>query len=468
MFCLDSTSKLKKNQQVRFVNEITPVLDEAFQKQIAILRHLPPEAAHSIDQRSILCVPLVASAKLLGVIYTDLSGMYGRFTNEDRDLLSILANQAAVALENTAWSSMLEQRVEERTKKLDEANCTLEQRAAELTIVNSVQKGLASKLEFQGIIDLVGDKIQQVFDAQVVSINLYDPKTNTVTFPYGIERGQRYYDPPITLGAKGFTEQIIKTRQTLLIDHDLDKRALEFGAVPIGSGEMSKSYVGVPVIVGGQVIGVIDLQNLDREYAFSQNDLNLLTTLASSLGVALENARLFDETNLLLAETRQKASELENISSFGQLLASKLNMQEIYEVVGEKLRQIFDAQVVSIITYDRETDISNWRYSIEKGVRHYPAPRHPSGFSGHILKTCQPLMINQDLDSASKKFGSSIIAGSAPKSYLGVPLMTGGEARGLISLQNIDRENAFSEARFTLAKHSFIEHGSGFGERSLV
>jgi hypothetical protein len=44
----------------------------------------------------------------------------------------------------------------------------VDQRAAELAIINSVQEGLASKLDFNAIIDLVGDKIRDIFDAQAV------------------------------------------------------------------------------------------------------------------------------------------------------------------------------------------------------------------------------------------------------------------------------------------------------------
>ena len=59
----------------------------------------------------------------------------------------------------------------------------------------------------------------------------------------------------------------------------------------------------VPLIVGDRGVGVISLQNLDREHAFSDADVRLLTTLAGSLSVALENARLFEEI-------RQRNSEL--------------------------------------------------------------------------------------------------------------------------------------------------------------
>src|SRR5262249_47927308 len=149
----------------------------------------------------------------------------------------------------------------------------------------------ASKLEFQGIIDLVGEKIRDIFDAQVLSINLYDRATNTLTFPYGIERGQRYYDPPQQL-REGFTAHVVRTRQPLIINRNILERASELGSNVVGSGEISKSYVGVPIIVGNEAIGVIDLQNLDQEDAFSESNVSLLTTLANSLGVALQNAQL--------------------------------------------------------------------------------------------------------------------------------------------------------------------------------
>ena len=86
---------------------------------------------------------------------------------------------------------------------------------------------------------------------------------------------------------------------------------------------------------------MISLQNIDREHAFSEADERLLTTLAGSLSVALENARLFDET-------RQRNAELALINSVQRGLAEKLDLQAIYDLVGDKIQEIFDAQVVDI------------------------------------------------------------------------------------------------------------------------
>src|SRR5207253_8660660 len=68
------------------------------------------------------------------------------------------------------------------------------QRNAELALINSVQAALAGELELQAIYDVVGDKIQEVFDAQVVDIGIYEPSSGLIQFPYAIERGVRFPD----------------------------------------------------------------------------------------------------------------------------------------------------------------------------------------------------------------------------------------------------------------------------------
>jgi len=384
--------------------------------------------------RSAVWAPLVAGGDVRGAISLQNIDRENAFSESDVRLLMTLASSMSVALENA--------RLFDETKRLLKET---DQRAAELQIINSVQQGLASKLDVQAIYDLVGDKIQQIFDAQSVLITTYDWNSRVTTGRYCIEKGKRYSEEPWPMREAGVADYLRDTRQPLVSNNVAgDSRAVVSGPAMTGT-ESPKSLVWVPLIAGGDVTGAISLQNIDRENAFSESDVRLLTTLASSMSVALENVRLFDETKRLLGETERRAAELKKIGDVGQMLVGELDLERIYEAMGDKLREAFDAQVVSIITYDRESDLSTWRYSIEKGVRQYPAPRRPMGFSGHILKTRQPLLINEDLDRVAAEYGSAIVAGAAPKSYLGVPLLMGGEARGVISLQNIDREHVFSE-----------------------
>jgi PAS domain S-box-containing protein len=385
--------------------------------------------------KSMLFVPMVVGSEVRGAISLQNIDHENAFGESDVRLLTTLASSMSVALENV--------RLFDETKRLLRET---DQRAAELQIINSVQEGLASKLDAQAIFDLVGDKIRDMFDAQAVTISSYDWDSDTAHLRYGIEKGKRIAGPPHPVPLGGVAKHLARTRQPLLINENVPQRTAELGGLHTVPGtQAAESLLLVPLMVGLDVRGAISLQNTEHEHAFNESDVRLLTTLTSSMSVALENARLFDETNWLLAETQRRAAELQKISDVGQMLVGELDLERIYEDMGEKLREVFDTQVVTILTYDREADQVTWRYEIEKGVRQHSAPSRPGGFSGHILKTRRPLMINEDLDLRRAEYGGSVLAGEPAKSYLGVPLLMGGEARGVITLQNIDREHAFSE-----------------------
>src|SRR6185312_14847421 len=144
-------------------------------------------------QRSRIIAPLIAQRKLLGYLYVDIDGAFGRLRETDRDLMGMLASQAAVALDNAQWSQGLERKVEERTSELTASNANLEQRNAELAIINSIQQGLAAELDFQAIVDLVGDKIKEIFAADVVGIRLFDAEANLVRYVFLLDHGERFH-----------------------------------------------------------------------------------------------------------------------------------------------------------------------------------------------------------------------------------------------------------------------------------
>ena len=96
------------------------------------------------------------------------------------------------------------------------------QRNAELALINSVQEALAGELELQAIYDAVGDRIRDVFDAQVVDIGIYDETSGLVRFPYTIERGKHFPDEPIEL--IGFRKHVMETREPLMIEENAPER----------------------------------------------------------------------------------------------------------------------------------------------------------------------------------------------------------------------------------------------------
>src|SRR6266516_5133973 len=269
-------------------------------------------------------------------------------------------------------------------------------------------------------------------------IIMLDETAGQAVVPYSIERGERQQWEPMTL--TGFSGYVLETRESLLINEDVagetERRGFEQRIV----GEPPKSALFVPLVTGGKATGVISLQNVDREHAFSESDQQLLETLAGSLSVALENARL-------VHETRQRNAELALINGVQDAIAGELDDQAIYDAVGDKIREIFDAQVVSIRTLDETTGLMQFAYIIERGERLQAEPVAQLGFSKHVLAPREPLLIVENMDAEAERYGSPTVSGTEDtKSLLFVPLVTGGKATGVIGLENIDREHAFGES----------------------
>lgn len=377
-------------------------------------------------------VPLKIGGRSIGSLTIQSYEKGIRYDEQDVQLLEFVAQHIAVALN--------------RARAIDETR----QRNTELHIINSVQEGLVSRLDMQAIYELVGEKIRETFNAQIVNIATYDRATHLMRGRYFFEAGQVL--PGITLPVFGFRKHVLENQEPLVINQDMS-HWMEVYANPVLEGVQPKSAIFVPMIVGDGAIGVISLQNIDQENAFSEADLRLLTTLANSMSVALENARLFDETQRLLKETEQRNAELAIINSVQEGLASKLDMQAIYDLVGNKMSEIFNNKDVSIRILDPKTNLLHYPYTFENGQRLFiePFPFAKQGFGPYVLLTRESLMINENMPQAIEQYGSGIIPGTQmSKSLVMVPLISGDQARGLIILADVNREHAFNESDLRL------------------
>ncbi|TMI81886.1 MAG: GAF domain-containing protein, partial [Bacteroidetes bacterium] len=416
-------------------------------KQLVINRDLESERS-KYDQaviigrgaKSIVLVPLFAGGEVAGVISLQNLDEENAFPDSDVNLLTTLANSMSVALQNA--------------RLFDETNRLLketEQRTAELAVINSVQEGLAKELDIQAIYTMVGERIRSLFDAQVVAIATFNHEEATEKFEYMVEKGQRYYAKPRSLGKLRL--HLIQSKKKIVINKQEEGYAW-FGTEVIPGTEPIKSAVFVPLMIGDKITSYVTLQNIDRENAFTEAHIRLLETLANSMSVALENARLFDETNRLLKETEQRTAELAIINSVQEGLASKLDIQAVYDLVGDKIRDVFDTQGISISYYDREKNYITNPYYLFKGKRIYEQGFElGKGLTSHIIQTGQPLLINENAVKRYKELGAVFAPSEtddAAKSWLGVPLMSGGEVNGTIRLENYEKEFAYSESDVSL------------------
>ena len=288
-----------------------------------------------------LGVPILAGERVIGVIALE-SGERNAYSESDERLLSTLAAEHG-------------RRARERAPvRRDEAAAGGDRCSARRA--GDHQRDSArrspSQLEFQAIVELVGERIRELFTSRLVDIALYDPATGNARLPLLGGDGKRTRATPIPLG-KGLTSRILTSRRPAA---SRDQRGGQTCSARSGGRTKTRteSWLGVPILAGDRVIGVIALERPSHN-AYNEADERLLSTLASSMGVALENARLFDETKRLLAETDERAAELAIINSVQEGLAEQLDMQAMYDLVGDKIQEIFDAQVVDIGILDSAT-----------------------------------------------------------------------------------------------------------------
>jgi PAS domain S-box-containing protein len=195
----------------------------------------------------------------------------------------------------------------------------LKSRIAELQAVHGISEKLVQRTDLQKLIHDTGEQIRNVLKADNLLIAIHDPNTNLIHFPYDFDAGILRRDVPIRFG-DGMTTQVMEGKKPVIIETDWANRAASMNVINTTSLP-AKSSVAVPIMTTERVIGIISLESIEKEYAFDENDAQLLMTIASNLAVAIEKTRLqdsikheFEIQEKLVRELEQKNQELERFT----------------------------------------------------------------------------------------------------------------------------------------------------------
>jgi signal transduction histidine kinase len=314
-----------------------------------------------------------------------------------------------------------------------------------VSILTEIGQQIISILDIGELMVKVVRLVQQTFDYYHVGIGLIEQDEVV----YRVGSGNLWDDPNfqfkpgrLKIGSEGITGWVAQSGKPALIpDVGIDPRYIWM------QGSLTRSELIVPITVKGKILGVLDVQSAHLD-DFEPTDLELMQAIASQTGIAMENARLFAEIQRLLKETEQRANELAIINSVQQAFASKLDVQSIYDLVGDKFREMFDAQVVMISSYDLQSSLVEHRYALEYSERVYSQGAYPpGGFRSQIIQTRQPLLVNTNVAEEAARLGQPTLPGTiTPKCWLGVPMLVSSQVTGILSVQNLERENAFDES----------------------
>jgi len=257
------------------------------------------ESIVAYNLRSILCVPLKVKDELTGVIYADNRMRTGTFTDAERDLLSAFANQAAVAIENA--------------RLYEEA----QRRAEQMAALRQMNIALTSTLERDQILEMVLDQLKTILDydsatiqtlvgPHIVRVVAARPPSHDEELRKGFDASQN----PL------FYEMRDEKKAVVIDDVHLDDRW-----VKIGDWEHVRSWVGVPLFARDNFLGFLNVEKGIPGF-YKETEVQLLRDFAQGAALAIENARLFEET-------QRRAVQLETAAEVSRAATSILDTGQL-------------------------------------------------------------------------------------------------------------------------------------------
>ncbi len=203
----------------------------------------------------------------------------------------------------------LEERIKQATSDLLDSNALLTKRLAELRALNSVANALGSELRISNLLDRILSVSKEVMGADSGAIFILDEDGKSLDFHVvSGERSEALKPLKVKLG-QGIAGHVAKTGKTVRVEDAYTDQRFDSSFDQL-SGYQTKSLIACPISVRGAVIGVLEVINKHDESSFDINDEGLFAALASSTGVAIENAKLFERT-VAMAEDLREALEQE-------------------------------------------------------------------------------------------------------------------------------------------------------------
>jgi signal transduction histidine kinase/CheY-like chemotaxis protein len=332
-----------------------------------------------------------------------------------------------------------------------------DQRATELQIINNIGQTLTEGLDLQSTLERVGNRLREVLKPERIGITVFDEKIEHIIAHYGYRNGKRDLGETYSLSQIRASLRLSARGggRSWVVNSDAEKSWRIFGGVD--EVEIPKSFAKLPLHAGGKVVGGMTLGDYTKEDAFTDISIGMLETIASNIGTAIHNVRLFDETQRLLKQTEQRATELQIINNIGQTLTEGSDLENMIQRVGERIQEALNVNNIAISIFDEETEHVIAPYMVRNGEK---IALTEENFDLHRYKTMirasarrggvSWVVKEMDMEKVWRKSWRGPIADDAPKSMVVLPLLAGGEVIGGISIADYEREDAFTDLSVNL------------------
>jgi GAF domain-containing protein/nitrogen-specific signal transduction histidine kinase len=372
---------------------------------------------------AMLILPLASGTSLAALIFAQMTGE-GRFSMNEVELARTISNQAAIALENA--------RLYQSTVRT----------AERLAILNQASANIGSSLDLNEIYSSIHRAAESLMPVDALAITLADESAKEIEAVYLVDRGTSYPARRAPFG-QGISSRIIESGKPLLIGTLAEAEAL--GTLSAGDSDQPPSVIAVPMTLVGKAVGMLSVQNYQAN-AYTEEDLQILGTLANQAIIAIQNARLLTETQNLASQlearvierTAQLQREQQNTETLLRILtevSSSLDLDRALNRTLSLLNEAIGAEQGTIMLVHAEDNLLHYRAgygyltdrtdSTSRGF----TMKVGEGLAGWVVQNREAVLVS-DLHSDSRWVRSK--SGQDHRSAIVVPMLVGEDVIGVL------------------------------------
>ena len=375
------------------------------QRQSLILKNAPeayPAFLEMPSIRSWLGVPLIIHDRPIGILTLDSSEI-DHFTEEQAQLVSAFANQAAIAIENA---------------RLFEAE---QRRHRESEMLRQAALAVTTSLELESVLDTILTVMKQVIPYTSASVLLQGGDELRLAATQGFSTPESLVDLAFPVNDELY-EEMQKSKQPLILeDAQKDDRFKKWG-----ESQDTRGWMGIPLIERGEVMGCITIDN-SQPNAYEINSATLALTFAHQASTAIHNARQFE------AE-QQHFEEAETLRQTAEAITSSLDIQQVLNAILNNLSRVvpFESAALFLIEEDRVRLTAGMGFQDNENVANAIFPAS-NALLQKVWESGKPLILEDaQADSRFEKWATT----DQVRGWMGVPLISRGITIGYITIDS--------------------------------
>ncbi len=308
-----------------------------------------------------------------------------------------------------------------------------ERRVFELEAITLASQEISSLRDLPAIYSALHGHIRQTLGDIDFLVALYDAGTDSIAIPYMFEKnisGSEISQIEAFPLGEGLTSILIRTKQPLMIVEDTEKRSAALGAKVVG--KTAKSWLGVPLVTSGDVIGAIVVQDTEHERAFDDGDMRFLTTLAAQIAGAIHNTRLLDET-------RGRALQLQTAAEIARDISSSLDLGELLSEAVTLIRERLNFYHAVVFLIDPSNEYAVIREATGEAGMQMKRAGHKlkvgsKSIVGYVTGSGEPLIVN-DTSRDATYYANPLLPDT--RAEVAIPLKVGARILGALDVQSV-------------------------------